>query len=173
MMLTIKSVEHVMEAWLKLKEQVPLRGAAALEELREVLEQVREALPDWRREVPEARGPYGRRVLFEAPWAELVLIHIPAGSATYIHDHGASIGCGVVLEGSLVNRLYRLDEFGYPVLRGERAIPEGGDYAAPIGQIHQLANPGHSRAVSLHLYAPRLGASKTYYPFEQVLDFVI
>ncbi|WP_163859093.1 cysteine dioxygenase [Paenibacillus elgii] len=116
--------------------------------------------------------PYGRTSLYRTAAAEAVLIHLPPGTETYIHDHGTSVGCARLLEGTLTNRMFRLDGYGYPCLSGEVEIEEGSHYYAPKNQIHQLRNSGPQRAVAFHLYAPA-PAGKSYFPYEQVLDYVI
>lgn len=116
--------------------------------------------------------PYGRTCLCRTDAAEAVLIHLPPGTETYIHDHGVSVGCARLLEGTLTNRMFRLDGYGYPCLSGEVEIEEGSYYYAPKKQIHQLRNSGPQRAVAFHLYAPA-PAGKSYFPYEQVLDYVI
>ncbi|CAG7647550.1 cysteine dioxygenase [Paenibacillus allorhizosphaerae] len=117
--------------------------------------------------------PYGRTLLYHTPDTEAVLVHLPQGRETYIHDHGFSIGCAKVLEGTIANRIFRVDAYGYPVYAGETILEPGSFYSSPKGQIHQLRNVGFGRAVSFHLYAPALSGVKNYYPYEQVLDFVI
>jgi cysteine dioxygenase len=117
--------------------------------------------------------PYGRTSLFRSKETEAVLIHLPYGQETYIHDHGFSIGCAKVLEGVLTNRIYRLDAYGYPVFAAETISMTGSLFSAPMRQIHQLRSIGPGRAVSFHLYAPALSGVRNYYPYEQALDFVI
>ncbi|MCZ8517417.1 cysteine dioxygenase family protein [Paenibacillus filicis] len=119
------------------------------------------------------RLPYGRTSLYLEEGVEAVLIHLPGGAATHIHDHGASIGCARVLEGRMLNRIFRLDGYGYPEEAGEYEVREGEFLIAPRGQIHQMVNPSMKRMISFHLYAPRMSASRKYVPYEQALDYVI
>ncbi|UUZ89764.1 hypothetical protein LJK87_27275 [Paenibacillus sp. P25] len=72
-----------------------------------------------------AAAPYGRTSLYLADGLEAVLIHLPAGAETYIHDHGASFGCAQVLEGRMINRMFRLDDYGYPEYTGESEVKQG------------------------------------------------
>jgi cysteine dioxygenase len=117
---------------------------------------------------------YGRNVVYRSNDVEAIVIHLPAGARTSIHNHGDSIGCAQVVEGRLSNVVYRAKGFGMACETGKIDVRTGSFFAAPHGQIHQLRNDGEERAVSLHLYAPPLRGMRTYRPEEKVsLDFVI
>ncbi|MDF2961792.1 MAG: hypothetical protein K0S39_3527 [Paenibacillus sp.] len=117
--------------------------------------------------------PYGRCALFQSNDIEVILIHLPKLSQTYIHDHGASIGCALILEGEMTNAVYRLDGYGYAQETGESTLKKNQFLYAPQGQIHQMRNTGLERMLSLHVYTPRLTGVKVYRTYEQVLDYVI
>jgi cysteine dioxygenase len=117
--------------------------------------------------------PYGRTVMFQSDSVEVILIHLPSGSQTWIHDHGASVGCAYIVEGQLTNTLFRPGPEGYVYECGESCVTEGQFMYAPQGQIHQMSNKGSDRMVSLHVYTPKLSGMKKYSTYEQVLDFVI
>ncbi|MCZ8519239.1 cysteine dioxygenase [Paenibacillus caseinilyticus] len=117
--------------------------------------------------------PYGRTSIVRSEEAEAVLIHLPAGKETFIHDHGDAVGCMFLVQGMLVNRMFRLDSYGYPHQRGEAAVAEHSFFYAPKNQIHQLVNPGESRALSFHIYTPAPAKARTYLRYEEVLDYVI
>ncbi|TDF97517.1 cysteine dioxygenase [Paenibacillus piri] len=117
--------------------------------------------------------PYGRTVLRQSDDAEVILIHLPQGSQTFIHDHGASTGCAFILEGRMTNVVYRLDNYGYARESGEIGLQERQFLFATRGQVHQMRNAGPSRLVSFHVYTPRLTDTRTYRTYEQVLDYVI
>jgi cysteine dioxygenase len=125
-------------------------------------------------EIPEPRElPYGRKSLFHSDAMDVVLVHLPTGTQTWIHDHGRSVGCAVVIEGQLGNRIYALDAYGFPQLRKESKINTLECLLAPKRQIHQMVNNGPERTVSLHIYAPALKDTRTYRTYEDALDFVI
>ncbi len=125
-------------------------------------------------DVTEPKGlPYGRTCLFRSNAAEIVLVHLPPGAQTWIHDHGRSIGCALVLEGTLSNCIYGLDAYGFPQLKKQTALTADEYFHAPRGQIHQMKNNGPLRTVSLHVYAPALAGTHMYYAYEDALDFVI
>lgn len=50
---------------------------------------------------------YGRNAIYRNNELEMILIHIPPNKETAVHDHGQSIGCAMVLEGKLLNSIYR------------------------------------------------------------------
>jgi cysteine dioxygenase len=120
------------------------------------------------------RLPYGRNVLYRSDEVEAIVVHLPARSETYIHDHGSSAGCALVVEGIMQNAMFQVDERGEAAYVAEFRMREGQTILAPKGQIHQMSNPGARRTVSLHLYSPPLSGAKTYKRAEQyVLDYVI
>lgn len=117
---------------------------------------------------------YGRNVLYRSDDVEAIVIHLPAGARTSIHNHGDSIGCAQLIEGTLSNVLYRSKGFGMASEAGTLDVLTGSCFAAPHGQIHQMRNEGDDRVVTLHLYAPPLHGMRTYRPEEEiVLDYVI
>ncbi|MEW9698920.1 cysteine dioxygenase family protein [Paenibacillus sp. SI8] len=117
--------------------------------------------------------PYGRNVVFSGKELEVIVIHIPANRATSIHNHGLSIGTAYVVEGSLINTTFTLDLEGYPLTEHDNLIQAGQCIEAPAGQIHQLSNPFHERAISLHVYSPPLRSVKRYLTYCETLDFSI
>lgn len=117
--------------------------------------------------------PYGRNVIYKNEHVEIIVIHIPAFSSTAIHNHGTSIGAAYLAQGTLVNSKFALDSAGYPVVQADDMIKSGEFFTAPANQIHQLNNPFHERAVSLHVYSPPLHAVNRYLPYSEVLDYVI
>jgi cysteine dioxygenase len=120
------------------------------------------------------RLPYGRNVIFRSEDVEAIVIHLPAGAETYIHDHGSSIGCGLVVAGEMINAMYRPEGYGMASSVKEVLIREGQCFYAPPGQIHQMKNAASDRLVSLHLYAPPLKNARTYRSADDhVLDYVI
>jgi cysteine dioxygenase len=117
--------------------------------------------------------PYGRTVLYQTDALEVILVHLPPGSRTLIHDHGASIGCAYVLEGELTNAGYRLDSYGYAVECAAAVVGPQQFLYAPEGQVHQMRNESQQRMLSFHVYAPRMNNTQVYRTYEQVLDYVI
>ncbi|WP_248926285.1 cysteine dioxygenase [Paenibacillus hamazuiensis] len=117
--------------------------------------------------------PYGRTIMFKSEEVEAVLIHLPGKAETAIHDHGDSIGCGIVLEGELENAIYRLDAYCYPIEAASFVVGTNEFFTAPKGQVHQMRNAREERLITFHVYTPALAGAVNYLPYEQVLDFVI
>lgn len=143
-------------------------------ELRAIMQQLNVSPDDVESLVEQpSHLPYGRTVLFRSAEVEVILIHLPAGNATFIHDHGASEGCALVLEGRLTNRQYRIGPGGYVYETGAGVVERNQFLYAPKGQIHQMCNEGKERVVSLHAYTPAMKDAKVYCTYDQVLDYVI
>jgi cysteine dioxygenase len=146
----------------------------SLEQLKKALQSLDSLL----HKVPEYKTapqqlPYGRNVIYSTEYLEVIVIHIPASGATAIHNHGASIGTACLIEGSLVNTMFRLGAEGYPVAQKDDFIRAGEYFEAPCEQIHQLCNPFHKPAVSIHVYSPPLRTVNRYSPYSEILDYVI
>jgi len=105
---------------------------------------------------------YGREVLFKNDELEAILIHMPAGEQTFIHDHGDSIGCVYVVEGELINQTFTLEELDRPVFQSENRVAEGEFIEVTKGLIHRLKNPTDQRFISFHVYSPPLEVMNNY-----------
>src|SRR4051812_14693425 len=97
-------LEHVKQVFGSLNQP-------GLSELREAIVSLGSSIDGIAPYVTEPESyPYGRNVIFRTKEVEVIVIHVPALKETYIHDHGESIGCGIVLGGQLVNTMYALNE---------------------------------------------------------------
>jgi cysteine dioxygenase len=98
---------------------------------------------------------YGRHVIYLNEYLEVIVINLPPHQETAIHDHGESIGCAMVVEGKLLNSIYRFNENEM-----ERAttyiVKEGNCLYSPPGLIHKMSNLQEERMISLHVYSPPL-----------------
>jgi predicted metal-dependent enzyme (double-stranded beta helix superfamily) len=93
--------------------------------------------------------------------ADAWLIAWSPGSSTGRHDHGESCGLVRVLRGTLIERTWTAAGAGPHV----RRIGGGATLPVPAQHSHDVANPGHRVAISLHVYAPRL-SQMTFYAEE-------
>jgi cysteine dioxygenase len=111
---------------------------------------------------------YGRHVIYKNDCLEVLVINLPPHKETAIHDHGQSIGCAMVLEGKLLNSIYRLDESqikrssAYMVHQGECLF-------STRGLIHKMSNTKNERMVSLHVYCPPLQNMKSFQEQEETI----
>lgn len=104
---------------------------------------------------------YGRNVIYRNNELEVIVINIPPHKGTAIHDHGQSIGCAIVLEGQLLNSIYRLRE-NQSELSSSYFVHQGECLFSTQGLIHKMSNPSSERMVSLHVYSPPLQDMKAY-----------
>ncbi len=94
--------------------------------------------------------------LFEA-WA----IGWPRGGRIELHDHGVSGGAVAVAAGALSETTVRATRPGVALISTHR-IGVGEHRRFGPGYVHDLINDGDERAISVHVYGPRL-TSMTYY----------
>ncbi|GIP31605.1 cysteine dioxygenase family protein [Paenibacillus sp. J2TS4] len=116
--------------------------------------------------------PYGRRVIHRTEEVEAIVVHLPAGRSTFIHDHGESVGCGYVVQGTMINTIYTPNERGRAEYVSEAIVREGDCFYAEPGQVHAMRNPAKEPLITFHLYAPPLEKANRY-ETEWVLDYVI
>ncbi len=117
--------------------------------------------------------PYGRNVIHSSDKIEIIIVNLPPGSRTYIHDHGQSEGCGVVLQGELINVIYEAtgDDQVHPIR--EHTVQAMDVFSTPLGMIHQMVNRQAERVVSLHVYSPPLKGLKVYAQPERSTPFAL
>jgi cysteine dioxygenase len=107
--------------------------------------------------------PYGRNTIFTSEQLEVVVIHLPANTRSPIHDHGNSLGCEIVVEGELINRVYSAAERSQPQLvRVERYQPDQ-LCLIPHGQIHSIVNRQQERLITLNVYSPPIQGCRVYF----------
>ncbi|WP_409341537.1 cysteine dioxygenase [Paenibacillus sp. MBLB4367] len=106
--------------------------------------------------------PYGKNILWTTDAIQAVVIHLPANSSTFIHDHGESVGCALVLEGTIVNTEYDAVTEGLAARISAEEVPAGGFFHADKNQVHRMSNPSDRRAISFHVYSPPLQGARVY-----------
>ncbi|SDN85216.1 cysteine dioxygenase [Paenibacillus sp. yr247] len=163
-MMLLRAIE---QTFCKLQEPSLDQLKAALQSIDCLLHNV----PDYKTEPQQLS--YGRNVIYSTKNLEVIVIHIPASGSTAIHNHGSSVGTACLIKGSLVNTKFLLDSEGYPIAQADDFIRAGEYFEAPREQIHQLSNPFHEPAISVHVYSPPLDNVKRYLPYSEVLDYVI
>ncbi|NEW06014.1 cysteine dioxygenase [Paenibacillus sp. SYP-B3998] len=163
----MKLLQAIEQTFCRLQEPSHEQMKSAIHALKERFSTIKDLITE------PTQLPYGRNVVFSSKELEVIVIHIPANQATAIHNHGLSIGTAYLVEGSLVNTMFTLDPAGYPIPQQDHFIQAGQFFLAPAGQIHQLNNPFHERAISLHVYTPPLRSVNRYLPYSDILDYVI
>src|SRR5215471_9651230 len=114
------------------------------------------APPLWRsvvRHDPEGRRPVR---LLATDRYEVWVIGWTTGQHVRLHDHGASAGAVVVVEGELVEVVPRI---GGPA--AEHALGGDGPRHLAVGTVHDVVNRAAAPATSIHVYSPPL-SSMTY-----------
>lgn len=150
-----------LQEWIK--GSLDRMGEKSPQQLRKVIESIQFTDEFIQKSVTEPKElPYGKNMLLKTDDVEVAVIHLPAYGETFVHDHGDSIGCAMVLEGEMINTEYALNERGIPSVICERRIGKNGFFYATKHQIHKMSNPNRSRAVSFHIYTPNLNGSRKY-----------
>jgi hypothetical protein len=99
--------------------------------------------------------------LVETPLYEAWLIAWRPTSELRLHDHGGSIGVVRVAEGELAEAY--TDALRRRPLRSHRILA-GHDFMVPPSRIHEVWNPEHGTAISIHVYSPPLSAMTFFDP---------
>ncbi len=84
------------------------------------------------------------------------------GQGTFWHDHGASAGSFVVLQGTLREEVATVEARGEAAPARDRDLVAGDQRSFGSGYVHRVSNVGLDPAVSLHVYAPRLTTMTTW-----------
>lgn len=109
--------------------------------------------------------PYGRKILYQTPHIEVVLIHLPSMQESVPHNHGDSFGWEWIISGTLTNVVYLPADREGEVFRAQTTHVNAGDcyYVAP-GEIHAIRNNTDPPVYSLNVYTPPLQNSRQYHP---------
>lgn len=119
--------------------------------------------------VPFDGHAHRRLVVHADERCEVVLVHLPPGAATPIHDHNDAAGYVHVASGMIINRIYRKNVCGTIALAEEQFIPKEHGCHLPEGLIHAMHNPSHVDAYTVHIYSPPFGKANIY---EDVPDYI-
>lgn len=95
-------------------------------------------------------------------WEAWLLTWLP-DQGTGLHGHGPSSGAYTVIRGRLSEaEAVEPPVTGRLVRLRRHEVDSGGGRAFAAGYVHDVANPGPDRAVSLHVYAPALTSMTRY-----------
>lgn len=104
---------------------------------------------------------YGRNVIYTSDQVEVIVIQLPSMAKTMIHNHGSSKGYIFVVEGDLLNILYRTSESGAIYDRVEEYTTK--DHFIVSGDtVHMMYNPAMTPAVTFHVYTPPVRGGQVY-----------
>ena len=111
---------------------------------------------------------YQRNLIHHTASYEILVLCWRSSQRSPIHDHGES-ACGVlVVEGVATETSFLADGTGKMIVSRSRRIPAGSIVVSRGSDIHRIANledPG-ADLISLHVYSPRLAASR-YFRIDQ------
>jgi len=111
---------------------------------------------------------YQRNMIHHTANYEVLVLCWKSGQRSPIHDHCES-ACGVlVVEGVATETSFLADSTGKMIVSRSRRIPAGSIVVSRCSDIHRVANlenPG-ADLISLHVYSPRLAASR-YFRIDQ------
>ncbi len=125
--------------------------------LASVARELAESPEHWWPKVRRAGGTRWYEPLAEEPGFEAWLLGWPLGQGIELHDHGSSSGALVVVEGILSET--HVGRGGHLF---HRRLLEGDLVSFGPDHIHDVVNAGPGRALSIHVYSPRL-RSMTFY----------
>lgn len=107
---------------------------------------------------------YGRNIIYHTKRIEVMVLHFPSLAKTLIHNHGISIGCIYVVQGSLQNNLYTLDSVATkPTYNQVQQFTQGDLFSVDDDTIHMMQNPTLSSTITFHVYSPPLQGVKVYF----------
>lgn len=106
---------------------------------------------------PPGRHPYGRSMVFQNEYIELIAMNWGSHATSLPHDHGTSEGWVRVISGVVRHGLYKSkskSEGGELRLVSEQLVDTGTIFRAPKGLVHHMGNGPSQPTVTLHCYFP-------------------
>ncbi|MBM7691558.1 cysteine dioxygenase [Peribacillus deserti] len=152
-----------MQLLNRIHQQLGNLTKPTLEEVGDALKQIsNQSHPDLELYIMEPdKLAYGRNVIYRNDCLEVIVINLPPHKETAIHDHGGSIGCAVVLEGTLLNSIYRINNSQIEPAHSF-FVKKGECLYSTLGLIHKMSNSDKDRMISLHVYSPPLQNMSTF-----------
>jgi hypothetical protein len=117
--------------------------------------------PGWvaERPLPERAEPYGRRVLHQSEFGEVMLAGWRRNGRCAPHDHGEAAGSVIILDGCFIETHYHFDGCHLHAVRAHRHAPSD-CLRASAGAIHDMhAEEG---GTTLHFYWPAVHDMHVY-----------
>ena len=137
--------------------------ALTIVDLAEIVQELADSPEIWWPKVRRASGERWYVPLLQDDVFEAWLLGWPAGGGIELHDHGASSGALMVVEGTLLETYIGASSWVRPGGRlRHRRLPEGALVSFGPDHIHDVVNGGAGQALSIHAYSPRL-RSMTFY----------
>lgn len=140
-------LQHVVEAIRREERMTP--GVA-----RRILEQIQippEALLPWADFEHPVADSYGRKLVYDGGYFELMVMSWVDGDMSAIHDHGYTQWGAVKLFGPAEHATFVIDQ-GVLTTRSREQCAPGTVLAVGHDLIHQMGNVGQTPYLTLHLY---------------------
>ncbi|OLR26505.1 cysteine dioxygenase [Bacillus cereus] len=107
---------------------------------------------------------YGRNIIYRTKKLEVMVLYFPSLAKTLIHDHGASVGCVYIVQGSLQNHLYIQDTVEEkPTYTQVQQFTQGDLFTIDNDTIHMMQNPTLFPTITFHVYSPPLEGVKAHF----------
>ena len=104
---------------------------------------------------PPGRHPYGRSMVLQNGYFELIAMNWGSHATSLPHDHGTSEGWVRVISGAVCHGIYKSRSDGGELrLVSEQLIDAGTIFRAPKGLVHHMGNGSSQPTVTLHCYFP-------------------
>ena len=106
---------------------------------------------------------YKRNTVLLNDHFELVVICWEPGQASAVHDHGRSLCLYLIVDGTMEETLFQMDDNDEPVETDTRAWGRGDITVADGPTIHSIANRTDGKLVTVHMYSPPLDEAATMF----------
>ena len=141
------SLEHLVESIRQTERLSPQKLKSILTESR-----VDQAdLEKWAAYEHPPQDSYGRTLIYDGGYFEVMAMSWQPGDYSAIHDHGHTVWGAVQIFGAAEHAIYSFDEEKLVTLNRVRVTP-GRVLAVNHDLIHQMGNPTDERFMSLHIY---------------------
>jgi predicted metal-dependent enzyme (double-stranded beta helix superfamily) len=143
--------------WVEILQQCSGTSSEVLQQLQSItwpMDELYSAAP-----TPLGDDPYGRRALYSASNGEVMLMSWRAGGTSAPHDHGASRGYVVLLEGRFAETFWGFGPDGLAATP-ERYLTAPAVVPVTPGSIHSMSSI--DRGLSLHIYTPSIERMRVY-----------
>ncbi|MGR5926807.1 cysteine dioxygenase [Bacillus pacificus] len=87
---------------------------------------------------------------------EILVLNFPSKAKTLIHDHGISIGCILIVNGTLQNITYEKNS------KRIGRVYRGKYFHRKKDTVHKMYNATDSTAITFHVYSPPLKDVQIY-----------
>ena len=110
-----------------------------------------EDLEDWIDYDYPVSDSYGRKMVHDGGFFEVMVMCWRPGDYSAIHDHGKAEFGAVKIFGDVEHAIFKLEDQKFTTISRER-VKSGTTLKVTPSLIHQMGNPGESNFFTLHVY---------------------